>query len=231
MPRLIHAPFCPHSRFIRLVMAEMGMEAELTTEQIWERRTEFLAMNPAGTTPVLIEEGTLVVPEADIIAEYLDVSYLMVLIYATIPTILYYLSCWLMTEADTRRLDIKPVKTSDASLWELTKSQGYHFLSLGAIAVFLALGFSSFMAVFWSIAIAFTLSMVREDSRLVTIRAYLVGLGFGIVTWVFGQTSVPLSLGLHELFDGRSSVSACWAMAANDTSPMAASPCVWSVAW
>ncbi|MCO4055554.1 MAG: TRAP transporter fused permease subunit [Bosea sp.] len=151
---------------------------------------------------------------AFIIAEYLDVSYLMVLIYATIPTILYYLSCWLMTEADTRRLDIKPVKTSDASLWELTKSQGYHFLSLGAIAVFLALGFSSFMAVFWSIAIAFTLSMVREDSRLVTIRAYLVGLGFGIVTWVFGQTSVPLSLGLHELFDGRSSVSACWAMAA-----------------
>lgn len=151
---------------------------------------------------------------AFIIAEYLDVSYLMILLYATIPTILYYLSCWLMTEADTRRLDIKPVKTSDASLWELTKSQGYHFLSLGAIAVFLALGFSSFMAVFWSIAIAFTLSMLREDSRLVTIPAFIVGLVFGFVTWLFGMTSIPLSLGLHELFDARISVSAFWGIAA-----------------
>jgi glutathione S-transferase len=72
MPRLIHAEFCPHSRFIRLAMAEMGMESEFIQERVWERRAEFLALNPAGTTPVLIEEGTFVVPEADIIAEYLD---------------------------------------------------------------------------------------------------------------------------------------------------------------
>jgi glutathione S-transferase len=72
MPRLIHAPFCPHSRFIRLVMAEMGMEAEFTEERPWERRTEFLAVNPAGLTPVLVEEEALFVPHADLIAEYLD---------------------------------------------------------------------------------------------------------------------------------------------------------------
>ncbi|MGL4440532.1 MAG: glutathione S-transferase family protein, partial [Bosea sp. (in: a-proteobacteria)] len=72
MPRLIHAPFCPHSRFIRLVIAEMGMEVEFAEERVWERKPEFLALNPAGTTPVLVEEGTLVVPSADIIAEYLD---------------------------------------------------------------------------------------------------------------------------------------------------------------
>jgi glutathione S-transferase len=72
MPRLIHSPFCPHSRYIRLVMAEMGMEASFTEEKAWERRTDFLALNPAGTTPVLIEEETLTIPEADVIAEYLD---------------------------------------------------------------------------------------------------------------------------------------------------------------
>lgn len=72
MPRLIHAPFCPHSRFIRLVMAEMGMDVEFAEERVWERKPEFLALNPAGTTPVLVEEGALVVPSADIIAEYLD---------------------------------------------------------------------------------------------------------------------------------------------------------------
>jgi TRAP transporter 4TM/12TM fusion protein len=151
---------------------------------------------------------------AFIIAEYLDVSYLMILVYATIPTILYYLSCWLMTEADTRKLDIKPVKTSDASLWELTKSQGYHFLSLAAIAVFLALGFSSFMAVFWSIAIAFALSMLREDSRLVTIPAFFVGCAFGVASWLFAVSGLAARLGLDELFDGRISVGVFWAVAA-----------------
>ncbi len=150
---------------------------------------------------------------AFIIAEYLDVSYLTVLLYATIPTLLYYLSCWLMTEADTRRLAVQPVKTSDASLWELTRTQGYHFLSLGAIAIFLALGFSSFMAVFWSIAIAFVLSMLRPESRLVTPLAFLVGAAFGVATWVFGQTGIPRALDIHELFDGRLSVSAFWAIA------------------
>jgi glutathione S-transferase len=72
MLRLIHAPFCPHSRFIRLVMGEMGMEADLAEERAWERRPEFLSLNPAGTTPILIEEGMLVVPTADVISEYLD---------------------------------------------------------------------------------------------------------------------------------------------------------------
>ncbi len=72
MPKLIHAPFCPHSRFIRLVMSEMGMEVDYAEERAWERKLEFLTLNPAGTTPVLVEEGTLVVPHADIIAEYLD---------------------------------------------------------------------------------------------------------------------------------------------------------------
>jgi glutathione S-transferase len=72
MPTLLHAPFCPHSRYIRLIMAEMGMEATLQEERAFERRPEFLQLNPAGETPVLMEEGAFVVPGADIIAEYID---------------------------------------------------------------------------------------------------------------------------------------------------------------
>jgi glutathione S-transferase len=41
-------------------------------ERVWERREEFLVLNPAGTTPVLVEEGRPAVPGAAIIAEYLD---------------------------------------------------------------------------------------------------------------------------------------------------------------
>ncbi|MFE1600625.1 glutathione S-transferase family protein [Methylobacterium sp. ID0610] len=72
MATLHHSPFCPHSRFIRLVLAEMGMEPVLAEERTWERRDEFLMLNPAGVTPVLVEEGGLVVPGAGVIAEYLD---------------------------------------------------------------------------------------------------------------------------------------------------------------
>lgn len=71
MAMLHHYPFCPHSRFIRLVLAEMAMEPEPVEERPWERRLEFLAVNPAGATPVLVEDG-LVVPGAAVIAEYLD---------------------------------------------------------------------------------------------------------------------------------------------------------------
>ncbi|HEV7439130.1 MAG TPA: glutathione S-transferase family protein [Methylobacterium sp.] len=72
MATLHHSSFCPQSRFIRLVLAEMGMEPILVEERIWERRDEFLLLNPAGTTPVLVEQSGLAVPGAGIIAEYLD---------------------------------------------------------------------------------------------------------------------------------------------------------------
>lgn len=72
MAILHHYPFCPHSRFIRIVLAEMGMETQLVEERPWERREEFLAINPAGTTPVLVENGGFVVAGASVISEYLD---------------------------------------------------------------------------------------------------------------------------------------------------------------
>jgi len=74
MLTLIHYPLCPHSRFVRLVLEEIGLAPRLVEERVWERREEFLALNPAGTTPVLVEEGVPPVPGAAIIAEYLDES-------------------------------------------------------------------------------------------------------------------------------------------------------------
>ena len=71
MAILHHYPFCPQSRFVRLVLAEIGMESQTVEERPWERRPEFLATNPAGTTPVL-RDGQLAVPGAAVIAEYLD---------------------------------------------------------------------------------------------------------------------------------------------------------------
>jgi len=72
MLTLLQHPFCPHSRFVRIVLGEYGLSARLVEERVWERREEFLILNPAGTTPVLLEEGGPPVPGAAIVAEYLD---------------------------------------------------------------------------------------------------------------------------------------------------------------
>jgi glutathione S-transferase len=72
MYTLFHHPFCPHSRFIRLILGEHGLDVRLVEERAWERREAFLALNPAGHTPVMIAEGRPPIPGAGIIAEFLD---------------------------------------------------------------------------------------------------------------------------------------------------------------
>lgn len=72
MASLFHHPLCPRSRFVRLLLAEYGIEAELIDERPYERRRDFLIANPAGDLPVLVEPNDFIVPGANVIAEYLD---------------------------------------------------------------------------------------------------------------------------------------------------------------
>lgn len=72
MLTLYHHPFCPFSRFVRLALSEYGLAPRFVEERPWERRTDFLMLNPAGTTPVLVEEGRPPVSDAGVIAEFLD---------------------------------------------------------------------------------------------------------------------------------------------------------------
>jgi glutathione S-transferase len=72
MITLYHHPFCPHSRFIRLVLGEMGIEARLVEEKVWDRRKDFLLMAPEGATPVMLDDESAGLSGAEVIAEYLD---------------------------------------------------------------------------------------------------------------------------------------------------------------
>ena len=72
MLTLLHQSLSPHSRFVRLALGEYGLAARLVEEKFWERREQFLLLNPAGTVPVLVEEGQPPISGAAIIAEYLD---------------------------------------------------------------------------------------------------------------------------------------------------------------
>ena len=72
MAKLYHHPLDPHSRFVRLILAEHGIEPDLVEERVFERRPEFLVLNPAGTVPVLVEDTGAVVPGPGPISEYLE---------------------------------------------------------------------------------------------------------------------------------------------------------------
>ena len=72
MAQLYHHPLCPHSRFVRIILSEFGIEPELIEERPYDRRREFLALNPSGQTPVFVDGGLTTAPGASVIAEYLD---------------------------------------------------------------------------------------------------------------------------------------------------------------
>jgi len=115
---------------------------------------------------------------AFLIAEFLRITYLQVLVMASVPTLLYYLSIFLMIEADSRRLGTRPAAADTPSLGALTKRYWYHFTSLVAIAVLMFSGMSAFRAVFWATVLAFALSFVRRESAL-TPRRLLAALRAG----------------------------------------------------
>ena len=71
MLKLTHFRLCPHSRSIRLVLAELGLEAEMVEERPLDWRPQFLALNPAGSLPVLERAGGLVLCGAYAISEFL----------------------------------------------------------------------------------------------------------------------------------------------------------------
>jgi glutathione S-transferase len=71
MYRLFHQPLSPFCRKIRLVLAEKKIEVDLVEEKTWEKRMDFMRMNPAGKVPVL-KVDDLVLADSNAIFEYLE---------------------------------------------------------------------------------------------------------------------------------------------------------------
>jgi TRAP transporter 4TM/12TM fusion protein len=152
--------------------------------------------NTAGAMLAASGIGALLSPPtlgaaAFLIAEYLRISYLQVLIMATVPTILYYASITLMIEGDAGRISnlesgignqsaianrqsgiyrqsgINPQSAIEQSRSSILNPQSsiawLHFSSLVLVAVLMAVGFTPFRAVFWAIVAAVGVSvLVRE---------------------------------------------------------------------
>src|SRR5437660_11740811 len=68
---LYHLTLSPFARKVRLVLAEKNLDFTLKLEKVWERRAEFLALNPAGDVPVLIEPAGTALAGTDASVEHL----------------------------------------------------------------------------------------------------------------------------------------------------------------
>ena len=87
MRRLYHIWLSPACRAIRVALAEKDLEFDLVVEPYWERREEFLALNPAGEPPVLVEPDGAVVVGAEPIAEYIEDVYTSRPLIGTAPLV------------------------------------------------------------------------------------------------------------------------------------------------
>jgi TRAP transporter 4TM/12TM fusion protein len=145
---------------------------------------------------------------AFLIAEFLRISYLDVILMATIPTCLYYFALFLMVEIDARKFGMHQVPFDKTeTLWKLTKKFGFHFLSLVAIIAFMLLGSTPVMAVFWATAVAFATSALHPDCALMSRRQMIL----------FCLAAAPAGLAYVFVKGGHWSGALGWALPAGAT--------------
>jgi len=134
------------------------------------------AKEPAGGLLAAGGLGAIISPPvlgaaAFLIAEFLKISYLDVILMATIPTVLYYLSLFLMVELDVRKFGMREVAIGQGhTVGELTRRYWFHFVSLLAIVVFLVWGFSPVLSVFWATVVTFVVSFLDRACAMVPRR-------------------------------------------------------------
>ncbi len=73
MWQLYQFPLCPFSRKVRLLLSEKGVGYDPVRESPWLKRDEFVDLNPAGQTPVMVdtERGVLLI-DSNAICEFFE---------------------------------------------------------------------------------------------------------------------------------------------------------------
>jgi TRAP transporter 4TM/12TM fusion protein len=104
---------------------------------------------------------------AFLIAEFLKISYLDVILMATIPTCLYYFSLLIMVELDAKKFGAHDVEfKQEMTLGQMTRRYGFHFVSLLAVVFFMLIGYSPMLSVFYATVVTFVLSFLRPECAL-----------------------------------------------------------------
>lgn len=102
-----------------------------------------------------------------VMAEYLGVSYTIVMVAAIIPAFLYYLALIMVVHFEAKRLGLKGIsKENIPKAWEVIKKQGHLSLPLIVLLALMFMGYTPLFAAVYSIVACVIASWFRKETRM-----------------------------------------------------------------
>lgn len=134
------------------------------------KRTGFRAHFAAGVEAVASTGGQIMPPimgaAAFVMAEFLQVGYGQVILWALIPAVLYYLACFSAVHFEAKRNGIQGVPRSELpSLKRVMLERGHLFIPVLTILVVMYSGYSAPMAALAGTLACFPVAFLRASSR------------------------------------------------------------------
>lgn len=126
----------------------------------------------AGAVEACASSGGQIMPPvmgaaAFVIAEFLNLPYLMVALAAIFPALIYFFSIFVMVHFEARRRNLSTIDRSELpNLKEELKRGGHLFLSIVVIVVLMIIGYTPMFAAFWAIVSILILSAFRKETRM-----------------------------------------------------------------
>jgi TRAP transporter 4TM/12TM fusion protein len=104
---------------------------------------------------------------AFVIAEFLNMPYLMVALAGLFPAVIYFFSIFVMVDFEARKRNLATIDQAELpDLKEEIKRGGHLFLSIVIIIVLLVIGYTPMYAAFWAILSILALSFLRKETRM-----------------------------------------------------------------
>lgn len=72
MQIIYHYNICPFSRKVRIALAEKNISFQLKVEKFWEKRKDFLKLNPAGTIPIFLSRPNIKIVGSQNIIDFFE---------------------------------------------------------------------------------------------------------------------------------------------------------------
>ena len=126
----------------------------------------------AGAVEACASSGGQITPPimgaaAFIIAEFLHVSYFLVIVAAIVPTLLYFATVYFMVDIEAEKEGIARIdKARLPRLMEVAKRGWHQLLTLGVLVALLGVGYTPMMAAFWAIVTLVVLSFFSRSTRM-----------------------------------------------------------------
>jgi TRAP transporter 4TM/12TM fusion protein len=134
------------------------------------KRTGFKPHFAAGVESVASTGGQIMPPimgaAAFVMAEFLQVGYGQVIIWALVPAILYYVSCFCAVHFEAKRNGIFGVPRSELPHFRtVIGERGHLFIPILTILAVMYSGYSAPMAAFWGTILCFPVAALKASTR------------------------------------------------------------------